>query len=351
MEVHNNNYFIITWRRLVTKLIEVDYWAYDDVIKDVVKWNGVFVIWWKTNSWKSTSIFGLLDYIHKSEPNKKYISIEDPVEKTFNFMEQLSVKKTDNEETTLDFKTYIKSLVRKDGNYTFIWEIRDKESLDWIVELSNIWYGILTTTHISNIFWLKTRVEKMWWNVSSLVENLKWLVVQQLVPTYDEIIPIKDIKTKYSNKDEITEKIESELYNYIETWQIWFNMKQYYKLCMVYQPLLNSNIVYTTLEEKNKKYFVNFEKLKNALESEKKFFDYIVNTFYIKWKNWKTNWMTLVYEVSIFNDTNKKYYLKDDRTEFIKNEDAYIPIFLHWLILITWKKTDFNEVYKLAKSF
>ena len=341
--------FSITWRKLITKNIEFNYWSYNNIVKWVISWKWVVIIWWKTNSWKSTSVFALLNYLHKIEKNKKIISIEDPIEKTFNYIEQLEIKQTWNEKIDLTFNKYIWALVRKDWDYTFIWEIRDKSSLSWIINLANIWYWIFTTTHISNIFWLKTRIQEMWWNIFWLLNSTKSIIVQQLLTKYDIMIDIKNIQVKYKNKEEIENIFEKELFEYIVKNKIWNNLKEFYNLCKLYKITLENNSIYKNSEIKKEK--ESFENLVKALENINTFYKYISNNFKIKQKWNKSVWMLLSYEIIIFNNKNRKLYLKENENEIIENENKYIPIFLNALITLKNKNVNFLDIIWLSKWF
>ncbi len=340
--------FRITWRRLVTKIIDISYWSYDNIVKWNASWNWVFIIWWKTNSWKSTSIFWLLNYIHKIEWNKKIISIEDPVEKQFDYIEQLEIKETWNKKTDLDFNKYISALVRKDWNYVFIWEIRDKDSLSWIINLANIWYWIFTTTHISNIFWLKTRVKEMEWNLLWLLNSTKSIIVQQLIPVYEEVFLIKDIKKYYKKEEDIIIPFEKELYNYIKDWKIWNNMEDFYDLVKQYKITLDNNIIYKNSEIKEEK--DNYKQLLKILKDINTFYKFLSENYYLKKENSKTIWMNLTFEVITFTNQNRKLYLENEE-ELIKTEKKYIPIFLNSLITTKNKKVNFLDIVWLSKWF
>ena len=61
--------------------------------------------------------------------------------------------------------------------------------------------------------------------------------------------------------------------------------------------------------------------------------------------------MLLSYEIIIFNNKNRKLYLKENENEIIENENKYIPIFLNALITLKNKNVNFLDIIWLSKWF
>ncbi len=341
-ELDWKHYYSIVTRLLVTKFIDVSYWDYDKIVNTSIEWKWVVIIWWKTNSWKSTSIYSMLKKIHKNNDKIAITSIEDPIEKKLDFVEQLEVRETWDEETTIWFKEHIKALVRRDWNIAFIWEIRDEESLSGIINLSNIWYGIFTTTHISNIRWLKERIWEMKWNLKWLVNNLKLLIVQQLLPLYKKTLYLKEVE----DISKINNSAVAEIIDFIKNKNLNVFVQDFYDKVKYYEDTLKNNIIYNN---KNAKYYNNYKKLVDSLESIEKFYRFIWDNFKIE-KEKETKWMELVYEIAKFSVINRKAYLNDEE-KFIKNEKIFLPIFINALIILQNKDVSFSNIIELANSY
>jgi len=341
-ELDWKHFYSIVTRLLVTKFINVSYWDYDKIVNTSIEWKWVTIIWWKTNSWKSTSIYSMLKQIHDNNSKIAITSIEDPIEKKLDFIEQLEVKETWDEETTIWFKEHIKALVRRDWNIAFIGEIRDEESLSGIINLSNIWYWIFTTTHISNIWGLKERIGEMKWNLEWLVNSLKLLIVQQLIPVYKEVEYLNKIK----DMNKITNNAVIEIVDFIKNKNLNVFVQDFYDKVKYYEDTLKNNIIYNN---KNAKYYDNYKKLVDSLDSIEKFYDFIWNNFKIEIEK-ETKWMALVYEIAKLSVTNRKTYLNDEE-KFVKNEKIFLPIFINALIILQNKDVSFSNILELANSY
>lgn len=119
------------------------------LIKELASLNsGIILVCWVTWSWKSTTIAAMIDYINATK-SKHIISIEDPVEYTFDkkmsWIEQREVW-TD----TVSFSRAMKSALRQNPNVLFLWEMRDLESIASAITIAESGHLVLSTIHARN---------------------------------------------------------------------------------------------------------------------------------------------------------------------------------------------------------
>ena len=86
--------------------------------------HGIFLVTGPTGSGKSTTLYSALKRIN--HPDKKIITIEDPVEYQMDGINQLHV----NTQIGLTFAAGIRHIVRQDPDVIMIGEIRDRETAD-----------------------------------------------------------------------------------------------------------------------------------------------------------------------------------------------------------------------------
>jgi len=147
----------------------------------------IFLIIWKTRSWKSTSIRNLLDYIFDSSLDKgkvvKILTFEDPIESQNLNYNQIQVKS--NPEA---FQQMIKWVKRQDPDLLLIWEIRDATTLLQTNELANM-MSTFSTMHITNpldgLFTLKWYAVQNNIDLMDIVNVLKIIVSQKLLNKID----------------------------------------------------------------------------------------------------------------------------------------------------------------------
>ncbi len=97
-----------------------------------------------TGSGKSTTLYAILQKLNT--PEKKIITMENPVEYRIEGIEQIQVD-MDNETAFLDI---LKGSLRQDPNVMMIGEIRDAESADIALQAAMTGHLVLTTLHTNN---------------------------------------------------------------------------------------------------------------------------------------------------------------------------------------------------------
>ena len=85
--------------------------------------DGVFLVTGPTGSGKSTTLYSALNYIN--HPDRKIITVEDPVEYEMSGINQVGVKR----DVGMTFSAALRSMLRQAPNIIMVGEIRDKELL------------------------------------------------------------------------------------------------------------------------------------------------------------------------------------------------------------------------------
>jgi len=157
------------------------------VLKELSERNSwIILVCWVTWSWKSTTIAAMIDNIN-SNFSKHIISIEDPVEYTFDkkksWIEQREVW-TD----TLSFQRAMKSALRQNPNVLFLWEMRDLESISSAITIAESWHTVFSTIHARNSEQCINKIIDSFPAAQQnqirlqLSEALAWIVTQKLIP-------------------------------------------------------------------------------------------------------------------------------------------------------------------------
>lgn len=237
--------------------------------------------------------------------------MEDPVEKALDFVTHFETwVNPQNPEETMTFGDYLKSIVRLDGDYVFLGEMRDAETIMNATQLASIGYSIYSTMHVGSVFALKSRVEKYGVEFPSLAESLKGVIVQELLPEYDEV------SCKYL-KDFTDADIETQLPIIREIWRYGKGistepspmLSRFHRKVMKFKPLINNNLVYS--EDKHP----GFKRLKDSLETYDTFVKFLYDAFKTDVNKAipGTKGMKLVFEVLPVDDENRDAYASGDK--------------------------------------
>ena len=103
--------------------------------------DGVVLVTGPTGSGKTTTLYACLGQINK--PDKKIITVEDPVEYQMSGINQVQV----NRDVGLDFSAALRSILRQAPNIVMIGEIRDSETADIAMEAALTGHLVFSTLH------------------------------------------------------------------------------------------------------------------------------------------------------------------------------------------------------------
>ena len=121
----------------------------DSIKKNVLtspKW--LFLVTGPTWWWKSTSIVAMLEILNKEKPYK-IITIEDPIEYVFKPQKSL-VSQREIGHDTRSFWAAITSTLREDPDVIFVWEIRNSETAEAVLNLAETGHLVFSTLHTNS---------------------------------------------------------------------------------------------------------------------------------------------------------------------------------------------------------
>ena len=106
--------------------------------------DGVVLVTGPTGSGKTTTLYACLGQINT--PDKKLITVEDPVEYQMSGTNQVQV----NKDVGLDFSAALRSILRQAPNIVMIGEIRDAETADIAMEAALTGHLVFSTLHTND---------------------------------------------------------------------------------------------------------------------------------------------------------------------------------------------------------
>ena len=106
--------------------------------------DGVVLVTGPTGSGKITTLYACLGQINT--PDKKLITVEDPVEYQMSGINQVQV----NKDVGLDFSAALRSILRQAPNIVMIGEIRDSETADIAMEAALTGHLVFSTLHTND---------------------------------------------------------------------------------------------------------------------------------------------------------------------------------------------------------
>ena len=106
--------------------------------------DGILLVTGPTGSGKTTTLYGCLNYINK--PDKKLITVEDPVEYQMAGINQVQV----NSEIGMTFPAALRSILRQAPNIIMIGEIRDGETANIAINAALTGHLVFSTLHTND---------------------------------------------------------------------------------------------------------------------------------------------------------------------------------------------------------
>jgi general secretion pathway protein E len=137
--------------------------------------HGIFLVTGPTGSGKSTTLYSALKRIN--QPDKKIITIEDPVEYQMDGINQLHV----NPQIGLTFASGIRHIVRQDPDVIMVGEIRDRETADIAIRASLTGHFVYSTLHTNDAPSAITRLTDMGIDNYLITSSLVAVLAQRLV--------------------------------------------------------------------------------------------------------------------------------------------------------------------------
>ena len=137
--------------------------------------HGIILVTGPTGSGKTTSLYAALQRINL--PDKKIITIEDPVEYQIQGINQIQV----NTRVDLTFANGLRSILRQDPDVILVGEIRDRETADISMNASLTGHLVFSTLHTNDSVSAVTRLVDMEVEPFLIASTLSAVVAQRLV--------------------------------------------------------------------------------------------------------------------------------------------------------------------------
>ena len=135
---------------------------------------GVVLVTGPTGSGKSTTLYAALGEIAK--PNLNVITVEDPVEKKINNINQCQI----NEKAGMTFAAALRSILRQDPDIIMIGEMRDTETAEIGIRAAITGHLVLSTLHTNDASSTVTRLVDMGVDAYMVATSLIGVVAQRL---------------------------------------------------------------------------------------------------------------------------------------------------------------------------
>ena len=137
--------------------------------------HGIFLVTGPTGSGKSTTLYSALKRINI--PDKKIITIEDPVEYQMDGINQIHV----NPAIGLTFASGLRHIVRQDPDVIMVGEIRDRETADIAIRAALTGHFVYSTLHTNDAPSAITRLTDMGVEGYLITSSLVGVLAQRLV--------------------------------------------------------------------------------------------------------------------------------------------------------------------------
>ena len=143
--------------------------------------NGLILMTWPTGSWKSTTLFSILNQINK--PNVNIQTLEDPIEYVIPWLNQSQIQDATTNDPDSDTYTYakwIKACLRQDPDIILIWEIRDEITMDIAKEAAATWHLVFSSLHTNDTWQTLDRLEWIKFDLNLVWNIIRLIMAQRL---------------------------------------------------------------------------------------------------------------------------------------------------------------------------
>lgn len=141
----------------------------------VEKPHGLFLATGPTGSGKTTTLYSVLQGIYT--PEKKIITIEDPIEYELAGVAQIPVRPSRN----FTFATGLRSILRQDPDVVMVGEIRDSETAEIAIRAALTGHQVFSTLHTNDATGAVTRLLDMGVEAFLISSALEGVLAQRLV--------------------------------------------------------------------------------------------------------------------------------------------------------------------------
>jgi type IV pilus assembly protein PilB len=137
--------------------------------------DGIFLVTGPTGSGKSTTLYACLNMINK--PDRKIITVEDPVEYQLNGVNQVPV----NPDVGMTFPAALRAMLRQAPNIIMVGEIRDLETASIAINASLTGHLVFSTLHTNDAPSAVTRLVDIGVKKFLVASSVRAIMAQRLV--------------------------------------------------------------------------------------------------------------------------------------------------------------------------
>ncbi len=137
--------------------------------------DGIFLVTGPTGSGKSTTLYSALNHINR--PDRKIITVEDPVEYQMAGINQVQVRR----DVGMTFAAALRAMLRQAPNIIMIGEIRDLETAEIAVNASLTGHMVFSTLHTNDASSAVTRLVDIGVKPFLVSASLRGVLAQRLV--------------------------------------------------------------------------------------------------------------------------------------------------------------------------
>jgi general secretion pathway protein E/type IV pilus assembly protein PilB len=139
--------------------------------------NGIILVTGPTGSGKTTTLYACLNGINR--PDKKIITVEDPVEYLMGGINQVQV----NEDIDLTFANILRSILRQAPDIIMIGEVRDPETANIAIHASLTGHLVFSTLHTNDAAGAVTRLIDIGVKPFLAASSVQGILAQRLIRT------------------------------------------------------------------------------------------------------------------------------------------------------------------------
>jgi general secretion pathway protein E/type IV pilus assembly protein PilB len=137
--------------------------------------DGLMLVTGPTGSGKTTTLYASLQHLNR--PDRKIITVEDPVEYQLDGINQVSV----NAHTGMTFAAALRAMLRQAPNTIMVGEIRDRETAEVAINASLTGHQVLSTLHTNDAPSAVTRLLDLGVKPFLVAAGLRSVLAQRLV--------------------------------------------------------------------------------------------------------------------------------------------------------------------------
>ena len=195
------------WESVVMRFLDSSSWirsfseiwfmdeSYNILQRNIEKPYWMILVTWPTGSWKSTTLYSILNKLNL--PDKKIITLEDPVEYSLPNLQQSQI----NVSKWYWYKEWLKAILRQDPDIIMVWEIRDVDTAMIAINAALTWHLVLSTLHTNTAIEAVSRLVNMWVPPYMLAPALNLVIWQRLLRRLCDCKV--DVEWTYWEKEEV----------------------------------------------------------------------------------------------------------------------------------------------------